>query len=214
MIQPSASRLYDSGSARIAYRYHAMTPQFQLGDALLIVDVQNDFCPGGALPVRNGDSVVAVLNKWIAAALGANVPVYASRDWHPSDHMSFAQQGGPWPVHCIQDTPGAALRSDLQLPHDAVIIDKGIDPADEAYSVFANTDLAERLGQAGVKRLRVGGLAMDYCVRASVLDALKEGFAVHLIADATRAVNVEPSDGDKALDEMRDAGVIVEGRTP
>ena len=189
-------------------------PHFQVGDALLIVDVQNDFCPGGALPVPDGDTIVAVLNKWIAAALQANVPVYASRDWHPSDHLSFAPHGGPWPVHCVQDTPGAALRSDLQLPDDAVIIDKGIDPADEAYSVFANTDLAQRLGQAGVKRLRVGGLALDYCVRASVLDALKEGFAVHLIADATRAVNIEPSDGDKALDEMREAGVIIEGTTP
>ncbi len=189
-------------------------PQFQVGDALLIVDVQNDFCPGGALPVPDGDTIVAVLNEWIAAASQTNVPVYASRDWHPSDHMSFARRGGPWPVHCVRDTPGAALRSDLQLPDDAVIIDKGIDPADEAYSAFANTDLAERLGQAGVKRLRVGGLALDYCVRASVLDALKEGFAVHLIADATRAVNVEPSDGDKALDEMREAGVIIEGRTP
>ena len=106
------------------------------------------------------------------------------------------------------------MRSDLQLPHDAVIIDKGIDPADEAYSAFANTDLAQRLGQADVKRLRVGGLALDYCVRASVLDALQEGFAVHLIADATRAVNIKPSDGDKALDEMREAGVIIEGTTP
>ncbi|MEE8153719.1 MAG: nicotinamidase [Phycisphaerales bacterium] len=191
-----------------------MTPQFKVGDALLIVDVQNDFCPGGALPVPNGDTVVAVLNEWIAAALWANVPVYASRDWHPSDHLSFTDQGGPWPVHCVQDTPGAAFRSDLQLPHDAVIVSKGTDPADEAYSVFGNTDLAERLQQANVKRLRVGGLALDYCVRASVLDALKEGFAVHLIADATRAVNLEPSDGDKALDEMREAGVIVEGMTP
>ena len=191
-----------------------MTPQFQVGDALLIVDVQNDFCPGGALPVPDGDMVVAVLNEWIAAALHASVPVYASRDWHPPDHMSFARQGGPWPMHCVQNTPGAALRSDLQLPHHTVIIDKGIDPADEAYTAFANTDLAERLGQAGVKRLRVGGLALDYCVRASVLDALQEGFAVHLIADATRAVNVEPSDGDQALDQMRDAGVIIEGTTP
>ncbi len=191
-----------------------MTPQFKVGDALLIVDVQNDFCPGGALPVPNGDTVVAVLNEWIAAALWANVPVYASRDWHPSDHLSFADQGGPWPVHCVQDTPGAAFRADLQLPHDAVIVSKGTDPADEAYSVFGNTNLAERLQQAGVKRLRVGGLALDYCVRASVLDALKEGFAVHLIADATRAVNVEHSDGDRALVEMREAGVIVEGMTP
>ena len=189
-------------------------PQFQVGDALLIVDVQNDFCPGGALPVPDGDTIVAVLNEWIAAAMQANVPVYASRDWHPRDHISFAPQGGPWPAHCVQDTLGAALRSDLHLPHDAVIIDKGIDPAVEAYSVFANTDLAQRLGQAGVKRLRVGGLALDYCVRASVLDALKKGFAVHLIAYATRAVNVEPSDGDKALDEMRESGVIIEGRTP
>ena len=189
-------------------------PQFQVGDALLIVDVQNDFCPGGALPVPDGDTVVTVLNKWIAAALRENVPVYASRDWHPPDHKSFARQGGSWPVHCVQDTLGAALRSDLQLPDDAIIIDKGIDPADEAYSAFANTDLAQRLGQADVKRLRVGGLALDYCVRASVLDALKEGLAVHLIADATRAVNVEPTDGDKALVEMGDAGVIVEGWTP
>ncbi|MEE9130989.1 MAG: nicotinamidase [Phycisphaerales bacterium] len=191
-----------------------MTPQFQVGDALLIVDVQNDFCPGGALPVPDGDTVVAVLNEWIAAALAANVPVYASRDWHPLDHMSFARQGGPWPVHCVQGTPGAALRSDLQLPDDAVIVDKGTDPADEAYSAFANTDLAVRLQQANVTRLWVGGLALDYCVRASVLDARQEGFAVHLIADTTRAVNVEPSDGDKALDAMRDAGVIIEGTTP
>jgi len=178
------------------------------GDALLVVDVQPDFCPGGALAVPGGDEVIPVLNRWIAAARARGVLVYASRDWHPTQHLSFEAQGGPWPPHCVQDTPGAAYHPALALPEDAVKIAKGTRLDRDQYSAFDGTGLAEHLRRAGVERLWVGGLAQDVCVRASVLDACKEGFAVHLIASATRPV--EPEAGEEALREMREAGARVE----
>ena len=181
------------------------------GDALLIVDVQNDFCPGGALAVSQGDEVVPILNRWIEEAGAAGVPVFASRDWHPANHISFKQRGGPWPPHCIRDTFGAAFHPDLRLPPDVEVISKADTPDADSYSAFGGTDLAERLREADVKRVWIGGLAQDYCVRASVLDAVKEGFEVHLIADATRAVNVNPEDGRRAIEEIKQAGGIVEG---
>jgi nicotinamidase/pyrazinamidase len=181
------------------------------GDALLIVDVQNDFCPGGTLAVNEGNEVVPVLNKWIEDAGAAGVPVYASRDWHPANHISFKQRGGPWPPHCIQNTFGAAFHPDLKLPPDVEVVSKAETPDVDSYSAFGGTDLADRLREASIKRVWIGGLAQDYCVRASALDAIKEGFEVHLIVDATRAVNVTPDDGRRAIEEVKRAGGILEG---
>ena len=179
------------------------------GDALLIVDVQNDFCPGGALAVPDGDQVVPVLNEWMAEAGANGVPVFASRDWHPPNHVSFRERGGPWPPHCIQGTPGAAFHPGLRLPPDAEIISKAQMADQDSYSAFGGTGLAARLRRAAVKRLWIGGLALDYCVRASAIDAIREGFEVHLLVDGTRAVNVNSGDGQKALDEIRQAGGIL-----
>jgi nicotinamidase/pyrazinamidase len=187
-----------------------MAPNFRPGDALLIIDVQNDFCPGGSLAVPEGDRVVAVLNRWIATAVAAGVPVYASRCWHPPGHVSFRERGGPWPPHCVQNSPGAAFHSALELPPDVPTITKGADLDCDNYSDFFETDLAERLRRDGVRRLFVGGLALDYCVRATVLDGLKEGFDVHLIRAGTRAVEVAPGDGARALAEIGAAGAVIE----
>jgi nicotinamidase/pyrazinamidase len=184
--------------------------RLQSGDALLIVDVQNDFCPGGALAVREGDKVVPPLNEWISEAIRRGVPVFASRDWHPAGHISFKQRGGPWPPHCVQNTPGAAFHPDLNLPPNAQVISKATSPDQDSYSAFGGTDLAQRLRSAHVKRVWIGGLARDYCVRATALDAIREGFEVHLIVDATRAVDVNPDDGQRALEEIQRAGGILE----
>lgn len=178
------------------------------GDALLVVDVQNDFCPGGALPVEEGDRVVPVLNRWLRAARERGIPVYASRDWHPLGHPSFAEAGGPWPVHCVQDTHGAAFHTELELPDDAVLVAKGVRFDVDQYSAFHETGLADRLRRDGVSRLFVAGLALDVCVRATVLDALRAGLEVRVLVDATRPVAEE--DGRSALQEMEAAGAFLE----
>jgi len=183
-------------------------------DALLVVDVQNDFCPGGALPVAEGDRVVPVLNRWIEAARAGGAAVVASRDWHPPGHASFRERGGPWPAHCVQGTDGAAFHPGLRLPADARVVSKGTDLERDEYSAFAGAGLADFLRERGVRRLWVGGLAEDVCVRATVLDGLKAGFEVRLIADATRPVNARPDDGSRAVREMREAGCGVEEGTP
>ena len=184
-------------------------------DALLLVDVQNDFCPGGALAVADGHAVAPALNAWIAAALQGGARIFASRDWHPPNHLSFADRGGLWPAHCVQDTPGAAFHPDLELPDDVVVVTKADDPEREAYSAFDSGDLAECLRAAGIERLWVGGLATDYCVKASVLDAVKlPGLEVHVIANAIRAVDASPGDGKAALEAMRAAGAILEHAAP
>jgi nicotinamidase/pyrazinamidase len=184
------------------------------GDALLVVDVQNDFCPGGALAVAEGDAVVPVLNQWIAEANAKRVPVFASRDWHPRNHISFKERGGPWPPHCVQGTSGAAFHPDLHLPPHVEIVSKAEDPDQDAYSAFGGTDLSDRLRRANVKTVWIGGLTQDYCVRSTALDAIQQGFEVHVITDATRAVNVHPGDGQKALDEIRQAGAVLEETLP
>jgi nicotinamidase/pyrazinamidase len=183
------------------------------GDALLIVDVQNDFCLGGALAVSKGDEVVPVLNEWIERARTAGVPVFASRDWHPARHVSFKQRGGPWPPHCIQDTPGAAFHPGLRFPPDIEIISKAEMLDEDSYSAFGGTNLAEKLRSRGVKRVWIGGLTQDYCVRFTALDAIREGFEVHVIVEATRAVNVQPNDGRQALEDIKRAGGILEKTT-
>lgn len=177
-------------------------------DALLIVDVQRDFLPGGNLGVPEGDAVVPVLNRYIDAARRKGIPVFASRDWHPERHCSFKSQGGPWPPHCVADTPGAAFAENLRLPADAIVIDKATRAEADAYSAFADAALADQLRARGVKRLLVGGLATDYCVLNTVRDALAEGFEVLLLEDAIRAVNVRPDDGEKARREMESRGAV------
>ena len=176
------------------------------GDAVLAVDVQRDFLPDGALAVPGGDAVVPALNRVFALARGKSIPVFASRDWHPARHCSFAERGGPWPAHCIAGTEGAGFAPGLELPREAVVIDKATTESADAYSAFGGTPLAVRLRERGIRRLIVGGLATDYCVLNTVRDALGEGFDVLLLEDAVRAVNVRPGDGERALTEMRSAG--------
>jgi len=180
--------------------------QPQPGDALLIVDVQNDFLPGGSLAVPRDDSVVPVLNRYLDIFAEQNLPVYATRDWHPPLHCSFRAQGGMWPPHCIAKTTGAAFAAVLQLPPAAVIISKATTPEQDAYSGFQGTDLDSRLHAAGIRRLYIGGLATDYCVLNTVRDALRLGYQVLLLGDAIRAVDVQPGDGLRAAEEMTGLG--------
>jgi nicotinamidase/pyrazinamidase len=181
---------------------------FQPGDALIVVDVQSDFCPGGALPIERGDEVVPVLNRWIGAAGEAQVPVFASRDWHPPGHPSFKESGGEWPVHCLQNSPGARFHPRLTLPDSAIVVTKGIRSDRDQYSAFDETGLATELRKRGVRRVWIGGLAQDVCVRATVLDARKEGLETVVIADATRPVSA--AGGERANEEMRQAGARFE----
>ncbi|CAL1239808.1 isochorismatase family protein [Candidatus Methylocalor cossyra] len=176
------------------------------GDALVIVDVQNDFLPGGRLAVPGGDQVIPPLNACILRFSRARLPVIATRDWHPRDHTSFQAQGGPWPAHCVAGTSGAWFPEALALPPDAWIVSKGTRIDDPGYSAFSGTDLADRLRRAGVRNLFVGGLATDYCVLNTVRDALAAGFQVYLLEDAVRAVEVRPGDGQRALEAMEQAG--------
>jgi nicotinamidase/pyrazinamidase len=178
------------------------------GDALIVVDVQIDFCPGGALPIERGDEVVPVLNRWIAAAADAHVPVFASRDWHPLHHLSFTESGGKWPVHCVQDSHGARFHPELKLSGSAVVVTKGVRFDRDQYSAFDETGLATELQKRGVRRVWVGGLAQDVCVRATVLDARRNGFDTIVIADATRPVTRDG--GERANEEMRQAGACFE----
>ena len=176
------------------------------GDALLIVDVQNDFLPGGSLAVQGGDNIIAPFNRYIEAAQKKGLPIFATRDWHPPNHCSFKKQGGPWPPHCIVDSKGAEFSSELSLPSSAVVIPKGIEVNKDAYSGFEGTDLDERLRSAGINRVLIGGLATDYCVLNTVKDAVKHGYKVLFLQDAIAAVNVQPEDGEKAMEEMTSLG--------
>lgn len=177
------------------------------GDLLLVVDVQKDFCPGGALPIAGGDEVVPIINAWIHAAQNAGVPVCLSRDWHPRRHVSFEENGGEWPPHCIQDTDGARFHPDLEVPHDAVIVTKGTRFDQDQNSAFDQTGLADWLHKQQIRRIFVGGLAQDVCVRASVLDGCRAGFEMALISAATRPVSSEGS--VEALAAMRQAGARI-----
>lgn len=174
--------------------------QPQRGDALLIVDVQNDFLPGGSLAVPRGDEVVPVLNRYLY--IFAALPIYATRDWHPERHCSFRAQGGIWPPHCVAGTRGAEFAAALQLPPSAVIISKADTAEQDAYSGFQGTNLHLQLRAANIQRLFIGGLATDYCVLNTVRDALRLGYQVFLLGDAIRAVDVRPGNGLRAEEEM------------
>lgn len=179
--------------------------------ALIIVDVQNDFCPGGALAVAQGDGVVAPLNRYIDRFAGAGLPIFASRDWHPEKTTHFKDFGGVWPVHCVQGSYGAEFHRALKLGGEATIVSKGMAADADSYSSFdavdgAGSDLADLLKREGVTRIFVGGLATDYCVKQTVLDGRKLGFEVVLLKDAVRGVDVAPGDSERALREMLDAG--------
>jgi nicotinamidase/pyrazinamidase len=179
--------------------------------ALIVVDVQNDFCPGGTLAVVHGDEVVEPLNQLINEFLDRGAPVYKSRDWHPSTTKHFTPYGGTWPVHCVQNTKGAefhpALRDDARIQ----VISKGLGDTD-CYSAFDETDLAAQLHAQNVEEVVVGGLATDYCVKSTVLDALKNGFQVKALKNAMRAVDLQPGDGARAIEEMRAAGAEIVSR--
>jgi nicotinamidase/pyrazinamidase len=175
--------------------------------ALIIVDFQNDFTPGGALAVPEGDTIAPKLNE--LAASGDYDVVIATRDWHPADHSSFAEQGGPWPVHCVAGTQGAQLHADLDRSRIDVTVDKGQDVQTDGYSGFAGTDLEELLRERGVTQVTVVGLATDYCVKNTALDALRAGFAVTVDSNAVRGVEVEPGDSERALAEVRAAGGVM-----
>ena len=183
----------------------------QGNDALVIIDVQNDFCPGGALAVAEGDQVVPVLNRYIKKFTQEKLPVFATRDWHPAKTKHFKAYGGLWPPHCIQGTKGAEFRADLALPEDAVIVSAGMAADEEGYSGFDGKNekglaLSELLHASRIERIFVGGLATDYCVKQTVLDALKQGFKVVLLEDAVRGVNLQPDDSQRAIEEMLRAG--------
>lgn len=179
-----------------------MKVRLDKNSALIIVDVQRDFCQGGALAVPNGDEVVPVLNEYIERFKSAGAAVIATRDWHPINHVSFKSRGGPWPEHCVQNTAGAEFHPRLNLPSDVIVVSKGTEPDKEAYSGFEGTDLESKLRELGVSKIFVGGLATDYCVKHTVLDGLKRGFEVYLLEDAVRGVDVQKGDSEKAIEEM------------
>src|SRR5262245_21398297 len=183
-------------------------------DALIVVDVQNDFCPGGALAVKDGDQVVPALNRYIDKFTRAGLPIFATRDWHPAKTSHFITGGGPWPPHCIQGSQGAQFHPDLKLPPDTVVVSAGMGSDEDGYSGFLGRDdsgvkLVDRLRQRGIERIFVGGLATDYCVKHTVLDGLKEGLEVVLLTDSVRGVNLKPGDSASAIEEMLRAGATM-----
>jgi nicotinamidase/pyrazinamidase len=175
---------------------------------LIVVDVQNDFCPGGSLAVERGDEVVGPLNRLIEEFLSRGEPVYKSRDWHKATTKHFEAYGGTWPVHCVQGTRGAEFHPELSVDPRARVVSKGEGDEDN-YSAFDGTTLADSLRAEGVSEVWVGGLATDYCVKNTVLDALRAGFRVRALRDAMRPVEVNPGDGERAVEEMRRAGAEI-----
>ena len=190
------------------------SPSFQVGDGLLLVDPQNDFCPGGSLAVADGDAVIPVLNTWAKAAERAGAPIFVSRDWHPPTTTHFKDYGGIWPPHCVMGTHGAEFHAGLRLPPAVVVVSKGMGETEDAYSAFQARDasgvlLATLLHQNKVRHLYMMGLATDYCVKASALDGLTAAFGVTVVLEGVRAVNLQPQDGDQALEEMQAAGADI-----
>lgn len=183
-----------------------MKTRLAAGDALIVVDVQNDFLPGGSLAVPGGDEVIPVLNRYIALFNSRGLPVFATRDWHPPEHCSFLPQGGAWPPHCVAGTAGAAFPATLKLPDGAQTVSKADTRMKDAYSGFEGTPLNTLLQSKGIRRVFAGGLATDYCVLNTVKDALRYGCVTFVAEDAVRAVNVQPGDGTRALEEMTRLG--------
>jgi len=179
--------------------------------ALLIVDLQNDFCPGGALAVPDGDKIVGPVNKYIKIFKQNKLPIFASRDWHPANSKHFKDFGGIWPVHCVENTKGADFHPQLKLPKDTILLYKGMDPDKDSYSAFQAEDLKKEpflkiLRRLKINELWVCGLATDYCVKSSVLDALKYGFKVKLLVDAIKGVDLKKNDSKKAIKKMLEKG--------
>jgi nicotinamidase-related amidase len=174
-------------------------------DALIIGDVQIDFLPGGALPIQEGEQIITILNDYINLFKKEN-KIFAIRDWHPANHVSFTEQGGPWPPHCIQGSDGAKFHPDIKLPPDTEIVSKGTNPTRESYSGFDGTDLSSRLRTNGISRVFIGGVATDYCVKYTVLDALSQSLEVVLLADAIKGINVQPRDSELAVERMISEG--------
>lgn len=173
--------------------------------ALLVVDVQNDFSPRGALAVPQGDKIIPKLNKYLKIFSKAKLPIFATRDWHPKETRHFKKFGGLWPVHCVQKTKGASFHPKLKLPKEAVLIYKGMDPGKDSYSAFQAEDargvgLRELLKSSGAEEIYIGGLATDYCVKYSAMDALKAGLKVKVLIDAVKGVNLKPRDSEEAID--------------
>jgi nicotinamidase/pyrazinamidase len=176
--------------------------------ALIVVDIQRDFCPGGALPVTDGDKIIPAVNELVHVFEKAGLPVFFTRDWHPRNHVSFKAYGGPWPPHCIQNTPGASFHPSLAIPSEAKVIDKGTLQAEDAYSGFQGTDLAHKLRDLHVKQIYVAGLATDYCVKNTVLDGAAKGFETYVITDCVKGVNVKRTDSANALGTMLSQGAV------
>ena len=174
--------------------------------ALIVVDLQRDFCPGGALPVREGDKVIEPINALVDLFHEKDLPVFYTRDWHPKDHVSFKQNGGTWPPHAIRGTPGAQFPVALHVPRGAAIIDKATRRNAEAYSGFQGTDLAERLRRAGVEELYIVGLATDYCVKNTVTDGIAAGFRLNVVSDCVKGVNLKRTDSATAFRSMMRMG--------
>lgn len=175
------------------------------GNALLIVDLQRDFLPGGSVPVAGGDAIVPVVNRYLATWSAHGMPIFLSRCWHPPDHCSFRARGGPWPAHCVADTPGAEFAPELEIPAGAVVVSKATEPDREAYSAFDGTDLDGRLRRHGTTQLFVGGLPTDYSVLATVRHAIERGYTAIVLGDAIGAVDAAPGDGaaaERAMDEL------------
>lgn len=179
-----------------------------IGDALLVIDIQNDFLPGGRLAVAEGDQVIPVMNNYIDRFIQRQLPVFATRDWHPKNHGSFIKQGGPWPEHCLAGSTGAEFARGLHLPATAPIFSTGTEVENDGYSGFDNPDLNKQLEKLSVSRLFIGGLATDYCVLNTVCDALNLNYQVLLLTDAVRAVNVHRQDGEQAIKKMILKGAI------
>ncbi len=182
--------------------------KLQKGDALLVVDIQYDFLPGGSLGVPEGDKVIPVLNKYIKIFQETKMPVFASRDWHPQNHSSFKEQGGPWPPHCVAGTPGAEFDARFKLPENVVIISKATQIDKEAYSALDGTGLHQKLKQQKIKRIFIGGLATDYCVLNTVKDGLALGYQVFILLDGSMAINVHIDDERNAINEMKTLGAV------
>lgn len=186
-----------------------MSTPLKRDDALLVVDVQNDFLPGGSLAVPEGDLIIPIVNRYIELFTLAGLPVFASRDYHPANHCSFAGHGGNWPPHCIAETNGASFPDELKLPNNVSIVSKAVRQDKDAYSAMDETELAIKLKELGVSRIFVCGLATDYCVHASVLDLLETGYQVIVLTDGIRGVNLQPDDSAKAIEEMKAKGAKV-----